>query len=65
MFSLESPHQGDSNKNAKYTIFSIKKENQPELSQICSHGIFFHETQERVRNSRGKRAIEGLLYVSD
>ena len=25
MFSLESPHRGDSNENTKYTIFSIKK----------------------------------------
>ena len=25
MFSLESPHRGDSNENTKYTIFNIKK----------------------------------------
>ena len=25
VFSLESPHQGDSNENKKYTIFNIKK----------------------------------------
>ena len=27
------------------------------ISQICSYGIFFQVTQERVRNSRGKQAI--------
>ena len=37
--------------------FSIKREtNHTQLSQICSQGIFLG-TQERVRNSRGKRAI--------
>ena len=25
MFSLESPHQGDSNEYTQYTIFNIKK----------------------------------------
>ena len=67
VFSLESPHRGDSNGNTQYTIFNTKKENHPKLSQICSNGFLFQGTQERVRNSRGKRAIsvratEVLLY---
>ena len=41
VFSLESPHRGDSNENTKYTIFNIKKEKYPKLSQICSYRIFF------------------------
>ena len=40
VFSLESPHRGDSNENTKYTIFNIEKENRPKLSQICSYEIF-------------------------
>ena len=40
MFSFESPHQGDSNQNTKYTIFNMKKENHTKLSQICSYRIF-------------------------
>ena len=40
MFSLESPHQGDSNEYKQYTIFNIQKENHPKLSQICIYGIF-------------------------
>ena len=40
MFLLESPHRGDSNEYTQYTIFNIKKENRPKLSQICSYGIF-------------------------
>ena len=41
MFSLESPHRGDSIGCTKYTIFNIiKKENDTKLSQICSFGIF-------------------------
>ena len=27
MFSLESPHRGDSNKNTQYTIFNMNKKN--------------------------------------
>ena len=57
MFSLESPHRGDSIEYIQYTMFNMKKENHPKLFQICSYGIFFQGTQERVRNSRGKRAI--------
>ena len=34
-----------------------KKENHPKLVKICSYEISFYGTQERVRNSRGKRAI--------
>ena len=66
VFSLESPHRGDFNGYTQYTIFNIKKENHPKLSQICSNVSLFQGTQERVRNSRGKRAksvraIEALL----
>ena len=57
VFSLESAHRGDSNESSLYTIFNVKKENHPKLSQICSYGFLFQGTQERVRNSRGKRAI--------
>ena len=68
VFSLESPHRGDSNEYTQYTIFNIKKENHPKLSLICSYGFLFQGTQERVRNSRGKRAIsvrasEVQLYI--
>ena len=40
MFSLESPHGGDSNEYTQYTIFNIKKENQPKLPKIYSYGSF-------------------------
>ena len=61
--------RGDSNEYTQHTIFNIKKEKYPYLSQICSYGFLFKGTQERVRNSHGKRAIsvratEVLLYYS-
>ena len=67
MFLLESPHRGDSNEYTQYTIFYIKKKitlNHPKLSVMR---FFSQGTQERVRNSGGKRAIgvratEVLLY---
>ena len=57
VFSLESPQRDDSNEYTQHTIFNIKKENYPYLSQIFSYGFLFQGTQERVQNSRGKRAI--------
>ena len=68
VFSLELPHRGDSNEYTQYTFFKIKKEKNPELSQVCNYGVLFLGSQERVQNSRGKRAIsvpviEVLLYT--
>ena len=68
VYSLESPQRGDSNVYTQYTSFNVKKENHPNLSKICSYGFSLQVTQERVRNSRGKRAIsvraiEVLLYM--
>ena len=43
VFSLESPHRGDSNENIQYTIFNIKKKitrNYPKYNHVCSYGIF-------------------------
>ena len=43
MFSLESPHRGDSNENKKHTIFNIKKKitlNYPKYNNVCIYGIF-------------------------
>ena len=70
VFSLESPHGGDSKEYTQHTIITIKKKitlNYPKNNNVCSYGIFFLGTQEQVRNSRGKRAIsvratEVLLY---
>ena len=39
MFSIESPHRGDSNEYTQYTIFNTKKENHPKFFQICSYRI--------------------------
>ena len=68
MFSLESPHRGDSNEYTQYTIFN--EENKIALNYLKSAamGFLFQGTQERVRDSHGKRAIgvratEVLLYL--
>ena len=57
MFSLESPHRGDSTENTQYTIFKKKNENTLNYPKSAAEELFFQGTQERVRNSRGKRAI--------
>ena len=49
MFSLESPHLGDSNEYTQYTIFNIKR--QITLYYPKSAGMgFFLGTQARVKN---------------
>ena len=40
MFSLESPHRGDSNENIQYTIFIINTKKHPKLFKICIYEIF-------------------------
>ena len=40
VFTLESPHQGDSNEYTQHTICNIKTKNLNKLSKICSYGIF-------------------------
>ena len=41
MFSLESPHRGDSNVYTQYTFFNMnKKKKHPKITQICSYGSF-------------------------
>ena len=70
VFSLESPYQGDSYEYTQHAIINIKKKitlNYPKYNNVCSYGSFSLGTQERVQNSRGKRAIgvrafEVLLY---
>ena len=37
VFTLESPHRGDSNVYTQYTIFQYEKEKHPKLSQICRY----------------------------
>ena len=40
VFSLESPHRGDSNEYTQYTIFDMNTKNTPKLFQIYSYGLF-------------------------
>ena len=66
VFSLESPHLGNSYEFTLHTIINIKKKITVNYSKSAAMGFFFQGTQEQVRNSRGKRAIslrvtEGLL----
>ena len=60
VLSLESPHRGESNEYTQHAIINIKKKitlNYPKYNNVCSYGIFFQGTQERVRNRRCKLAI--------
>ena len=56
VFSLESPHRGDSNEYTLYIIFNIIQKNTLNHPKSAAMG-FFLGIEERVGNSRGKRAI--------
>ena len=51
MFSLELPHQGNSNDYTQDTIFNIKKKITQNYPKSAAMG-FFLGIQEKVRNSR-------------
>ena len=57
VFSLESPHRGDSNEYTQYTIFNVENKITLNYLKSAAMGFLFQWTQERVRNSHGKRAI--------
>ena len=66
VFTLESPHRGDSNEYTQYTFFNMKTKDTLNYHKSAAMG-FFQGTQELVRKSRGKRvssvrAIKVLLY---
>ena len=57
-----------SNEYTQYTIFNLKRNITKNYPKSAFMGFFFQGTQERARNSRGKRAIsvratEALLYL--
>ena len=57
MFSVESPHRGDSNEYTQYTIFNMKKKTNFYYPRSAAMGFFlffFRGTQKRVRNSHGQ-----------
>ena len=41
MFSLESPHRGDSNVYTQYTIFNMNKKNTLNYPKSAAMGFFF------------------------
>ena len=67
VFSLESPQRDDCNVYTKNTNFNIKMKISLTYSKSAAMG-FFPRTEDRVRNSHGKRAIsvraiEVLMYM--
>ena len=57
VFSLESPHRGDSKEYTEYTIYGIKKKFTHNYHKYAAMGFFFQRTPERVQDSLGKQAI--------
>ena len=51
MFSLESPHQGDSNVYTQYTIIMIEKKIAPDYSKSAAMGFFFLELKNEFETA--------------
>ena len=51
MFSLESPHRGDSNKYTQYSIFNIKKEKTLNDSTSVAMGLFPRDSRTSSKQS--------------
>ena len=51
MFSLESPHRGDSNMYAQYTIFVIIKKITPDHSKSAAMGCFPRDSRTSSKQS--------------
>ena len=49
VFSLESPHRGDSNVYTQYTIFIIKKKNTPDYSKSAAMGFFPRDSRMSLK----------------
>ena len=46
VFSLESPHRGDSNEYTQHTVFNMNKKNTLNYPKSAAMGFFFQGTQE-------------------
>ena len=63
VFSLETPHRGDSNEYIQYTVFNIKRK-PPLIIPNLQLWDFFQGTQEQVQNAPYIGAIKiRLLYL--
>ena len=64
MFSLESPHRGDSNEYTQYTIFNIKKENHPKLPKSAAMGFCFKGLKKEFETAvvNGPSVFEALKF---
>ena len=51
MFSLESPHRGDSNEYTKHTFFNVNKEIHPKFSLVCSYKNFSKELKNEFETA--------------
>ena len=66
VFSLESPHRGDSNEYTQYTIFNMNKKDTINYPKSAAKGFFSKGLKNEFEH--GKRAIsvqaiEVLLYT--
>ena len=53
VFSLESPHRGDSNENIQYTIFNIKRKITLNYPRSAAMGFF----SKRLKNVFGTAVV--------
>ena len=65
VFSLESPHRGDSNENIQYIILIKETErNHPKLSKICWYRIFYAPNFGEVEGAYWFGPIRPSVHLS-
>ena len=66
VFSLESPHRGDSNEYTQYILFYIKIKSPPKIKpnlQLCFFSTGLKNQFETAVVNISVRATKGLLYI--
>ena len=61
MFSLETPHRGDSNEYTKFTIFRIKKKITLNYPKYAAMGFFSKGLKNQFETAMVKEPSELLL----
>ena len=63
VFTLESPHRGDSNEYTQYTIFNMNKKNTLNYPKSAAMGCFSKGLKNEFETAVVNEAIEVLLYM--
>ena len=62
MFSLESPHQGDSNEYTQHTIFNIKRRKKPKKNHLIILSLLLWDFSKGLKNKFETAVVEPSVF---